>query len=343
MSKFSSNQPGLVDVAARAQVSAGTVSRVLNGVHKARIAPATQERVRRAAEELGYKPNLFARSLLGKKTKTLGLMVNNLDNPFFVHVARSAWQRAREIGYELLLDAQFSQDSFRDRPRPGTSPIDGLLLWAETVQDIEFLLGHEAHGLPVVYLGLTSEAIYDAVTFDFNAGLRRLMNHLTHNGYRRPMLVTPGAREADINLPDSRARVFHDYWREQGISASIIQLKNDIPPVEAALRGGIDIAAMPASRRPDVVVCYNDMTGIGVYNGLKRAGLKVPQDIAVTGFDGLLEGQCLDLPLTTAAIPIDTACGAAIEMLAHRIEHDSDDPPNRISLPIRLIVGGTTR
>jgi DNA-binding LacI/PurR family transcriptional regulator len=64
--------------------------------------------------------------------------------------------------------------------------------------------------------------------------------------------------------------------------------------------------------------------------------------MAVTGFDGLTEGQCLDLPLTTAAIPISLACGAAIEMLVHRIEHTSDDPPNRISLPIRLLVGGTT-
>ena len=343
MSKFSPNQPGLVDVAARAQVSAGTVSRVLNGVHKARIAPATQERVRRAAEELGYKPNLFARSLLGKKTKTLGLMVNNLDNPFFVNVAHSAWQRAREIGYELLLDAQFSQNSFRDRPRPGTSPIDGLLLWAETVQDIEFLLGREAHGLPVVYLGLTSEAVCDAVTFDFNAGLRRVMNHLTQNGYRRPVLIVPGAREADVLAPGSRARVFRDYWLEQGVNATIVQLRTDMSPIEAALRGGLTVASMPASSRPDVVVCYNDATAIGVYSGLRRAGLKVPQDIGVTGFDGLMEGQCLDLPLTTAAIPIDTACGAAIEMLAHRIEHASDDPPNRISLPIRLIVGATTR
>ena len=136
MRKSISNQPSLVDVAARANVSAGTVSHVLNGNHKARIALATPrtspaERPR----SLATVPNVFARSLLGKKSKTLGIMTNNLDNPFFIGVARAAWKRAHEIGYEMLFDVQFtSQKLFRDRPRPRALPADGLLLWAETVQ-----------------------------------------------------------------------------------------------------------------------------------------------------------------------------------------------------------------
>jgi len=155
-------------------------------------------------------------------------------------------------------------------------------------------------------------------------------------------MIAPGPREADELIPGSRAATFREYCCKRNLPGIIIQLRSDISYVEAALQGGLDLAAMPASSRPDVAICYNDMTAIGVYNGLRRAGLKVPQDVAVTGFDGLMEGQCLDLPLTTAAVPIDLACGAAIEMLVHRIEHDSDDPPNRISLPIRLLVGATT-
>jgi DNA-binding LacI/PurR family transcriptional regulator len=286
---------------------------------------------------------MFARSLLGKKTKTLGLMANNLDNPFFVSVARSAWQRAREIGYEMLLDAQFTSiDSFRDRPRPGQSPIDGLLLWAESVQDIDFLLGRETRGLPVVYLGLMSDAECDAVTFDFSAGLLRVLDHVMQNGYKKPVLIAPDPRGADTSIIGSRARAFSDYCSDRGIPGTIVQLRTDLLNAEASLQAGLNIAAMPPAKRPDVAVCYNDMTAIGVYNGLKRGGMKVPQDVAVTGFDGLVEGQCLDLPLTTAAVPVDLACGAAIEMLVHRIEHESEDPPNRIMLPIRLIVGATT-
>lgn len=343
MNKPNPNPPVLTDVAARARVSAGTASHVLNGNHKARIAPATQERVRRAAQELGYRPNMAARSLLGKKTQTLGLMANNLDNPFFVSVARAAWQRAREIGYEVLLDAQFSSlELFRDSPRPGTWSVDGLLLWAETVQDIEYLLGRDALGLPVVYLGLMCEADCDAVTIDFVAGMRRLMDHVTQAGYKKPMMVVPGPREGDVLNPGSRAGAFRDFCSERGLAGTIIQLRTDLHYAEAALQGGLDLASMPASTRPDVAVCYNDLTAIGVYHGLRRGGLRVPQDMAVTGFDGLKEGQCLDLPLTTAAIPIDLACGAAIEMLVHRIEHVSTDPANRISLPIRLLVGATT-
>ena len=343
MRKNPPHQPGLAEVAARAQVSAGTASHVLNGNHRARIAPATQERVRRAAQELGYRPNLFARSLLGKKTRTLGLMANNLDNPFFVSVARAAWQRAREIGYEMLLDAQFSSlESFRDDPRPGSWPVDGLLLWAETVQDIEFLLGREARGLPVVYLGLMSEADCDAVTLDFGAGMRRMMEHVTQRGYRRPVMIVPNLREGEKLNPQSRTRVFEDYCRGHGLPGTVLELPPGSPDLQAAFQSGLRLAALPASARPDVAVCYNDQTAIGVYHGIRRGGLRVPQDIAVTGFDGLLEGQCLDLPLTTAAIPIDLACGAAIEMLVHRIECASDDAPHRISLPIRLMAGATT-
>ncbi|MGI4790594.1 MAG: LacI family DNA-binding transcriptional regulator [Janthinobacterium lividum] len=343
MKKPLSNQPGLVDVAARAQVSAGTASHVLNGNHKARIAPATQERVRRAAQELGYRPNMFARSLLGKKSKTLGLMANNLDNPFFIGVARAAWQRAHEIGYEMLLDAQFSSlEMFRDRPRPRALPADGLLLWAETVQDIEFLLGREALGLPLVYLGLMSEADCDSVTFDFGAGMRQILDHLMQRGCRRPVMIVPGPREGDVLAPRSRAHAFHEYCRERTLPGTIFQLRTDLSYAEAALQGGLALAALPASSRPDAAVCYNDLTAIGVYNGLRRGGLRVPQDIAVTGFDGITEGQCLDLPLTTVVLPIDLACGAAIEMLVHRIEHVSNNPPNRISLPSRLLAGATT-
>ncbi len=340
---LTSGQVSLTSVALRARVSAGTASHVLNGNHKARIAPATQERVRRAAQELGYTPNKMARSLLGKKTKILGLMANNLDNPFFVGVARAAWQSAHEIGYEMLLDAQFnSQLSFRDRPRPGAWPVDGMLLWAEHVQDVEFLLGREALGLPLVYLGLASEADCDAVTFDFGAGMRRVMEHVTQRGYRRPVMVVPGAGDGDVLTPGSRARVFREFCAEQGLPSALLQLGKGPSEAEAALRGGLELAALPPAGRPDVAVCYNDLTAIGVYHGLRRGGLRVPQDMAVTGFDGLTEGQCLDLPLTTAAIPTGLACGAAIEMLVHRIEQTSEDPPNRISLPIRLMVGGTT-
>lgn len=343
MKKSNPNIPSLVDVAARAQVSAGTASHVLNGNHKARIAPATQERVRQAAQELGYRPSMVARSLLGKQTKTLGLMANNLENPFFVNVARAAWQRAREIGYEILLDAPFSTlEAFRYSSRPGAWPVDGLLLWAESVQDIEFLLGREARGLPVIYLGLMSDADCDAVTFDFGAGLRRVMDHVVQKGYRKPVMIVPSVWEAESVHPQSRSRAFEEYCREHHLPGTIRTLPVRQSDLTAAFQSGLSLASMPASARPDVAICYNDQTAIGVYHGVRRGGLRVPQEMAVTGFDGILEGQCLDLPLTTAAIPIDLACGSAIEMLIHRIEHPSEDQANRISLPIRLMVGATT-
>lgn len=340
---MSKSTPSLVDVAARAKVSAGTASHVLNRNHKARISPATQERVRQAAQELGYRPNSFARSLLGKKTKTLGLMCSTFENPFFVSVARVAWQRASKIGYQLLLDSQFvASGQFRDYARIGPWPVDGLLLWADTVQDIEMLLGRQAQGLPVIYLGLTTDAQCDCVTFDFYAGMRRIMEHLAEKGYKKPMMAARDNREQDLSDPRSRARAFHDYCLEHNLPGIFFSPPAHLSDNVAAFEAGLSIASKPASERPDVVVCYNDVTAIGVYHGLKRGGLRVPQDIGVTGYDGISEGQCLDLPLTTAAIPVDLACGSAIEMLVHRIEHGSNGQPNKMLLPIRLLEGATT-
>jgi len=337
-----SNPPNLADVAARAKVSTGTASHVLNRNQKARIAVATRERVRIAAEELGYRPNTFAQSLLGKKTKTLGLMMSTFENPFFAGVARAAWQRASAMGYHVLIDAQLnSSHEFRDFKRLAPWPVDGILIWATTAQDVAALIGREGHKFPVVYLGSSDVPDADIVTFNFYAGMRQIMNHIFARGYRKPAMIV-GNEEVDLADPGSRAAAFYDSCREHKMPGKVIRVQPGQPDVVAAFQCGLTLAAMSPAERPDVAVCYNDQTAIAIYNGVRRAGLRVPQQIAVTGFDGINEGQCCDLPMTTAAIPVDLACGTGIEMLINRIEHESNDPPNRITLPIRLLEGETT-
>jgi DNA-binding LacI/PurR family transcriptional regulator len=337
-----SNPPNLADVAALANVSTGTASHVLNKNQRARIAPATRERVRLAAETLGYRPNVFAQSLLRKKTKTLGLMMSTFENPFFAGVARAAYQRASAMGYHILVDAQLTAfNQVRDFRRMAPWPVDGILIWATMAQDVSALLGKEGNQFPVVYLGSGGVADADVVTFNFYSGMRQLMDLVFAKGYRTPTLVV-GSAEGDLSEPGSRASAFHESCREHGVCGTVTALSSEQPDVIAAFQCGLNLAAAPASERVDIAVCYNDQTAIAVYNGIRRGGLKVPQHIAVTGFDGIYEGQCCEHPLTTAAIPVDVACGTGIEMLIHRIERKTDDEPNRITLPIRLLEGETT-
>jgi DNA-binding LacI/PurR family transcriptional regulator len=315
----------------------------LNDNVKARIAPATQARVRRAAIELGYRPNVFARSLLGKAAHTLGLMMPTFENPFFADVARTAWRTAADKNYHLLLDAQLQvSNHFRDVPTLAPWPVDGLLIWADSIQDVASLIGRDARDLPVVYLGLTCDDDVDAVTFDFYAGMRVLMDSIVAKGYRNPALIAPAGPEGDLTDPASRHRSYRDYCNETGLSAAVIRLAPNAMPLVSAFQVGYSLSQMTSSARPDVAVCFNDQIAIGVYNGVRRAGLRVPQDIAVAGFDGIIEGQYIDQSLTTATIPIEQACKLAIELLIHRIDGGTTGAKTRITLPIPLLSGATT-
>jgi DNA-binding LacI/PurR family transcriptional regulator len=242
----------------------------------------------------------------------------------------------------MLIDAQLTaHNQFRDFRRMAPWPVDGILIWATMAQDVSALVGRDGSQFPVVYLGSSSVPDADVVTFNFYAGMRQLMNHVFSKGYRKPTLIVGGS-ERDLSDPTSRAAAFHDSCKEHKVLGRVTVVSADQPDVVAGFQCGLSLAAAPPSERVDVAICYNDQTAIAVYNGIRRAGLRVPQHIAVTGFDGINEGQCCELPLTTAAIPVDIACGTGIEMLIHRIERNIQDEPNRITLPIRLLEGETT-
>jgi LacI family transcriptional regulator len=342
MDRRTSNLPSLADVAAAANVSIATVSRVLNDNHKSRIARATKVRVRLAAEELGYRPNLFARSLLGIKTRTLGLIMSTFENPFFAGVARSAWQHASENNYHILLEAQSpSMEPMRNSSMFASWPVDGLILWADSSPYAEWLIERGMHGMPTVYMGsLSNETNDDMVSFDFYAGMLQILGHIEANGYRNPVMIVPPSPECAIT--DPRYVAYCDYCATHNIPVTVIRLPENQAVAAAGFQLGMSLASKPAPGRPDVAICYNDQVAISVSNGFRRAGLRIPNDIAVTGFDGINEGQFTDQPLTTAAIPLNLACAAAIEILIHRIEGKPNDKPNQITLPVRLIPGATT-
>lgn len=334
-------RPSLADVAAKASVSVGTVSHVLNGNPKARIAQATQERIRRAADELGYRPNRFARSLAGKHVRSIGLMIPTLNNPFFISVAVVAQRRILDLGYEMVLDPIFAQEwAVIDHRRLGYWPVDGILMWTFTSQPTNEIFGAQASRMPIVYLGLMNDAYCSGVQVDFYTGMTRVLNHLIQRGRRNLAFVVP---ETVANKPssDRRREAYFDAVKSLGGEIQILRYADDHEMANGR-RIGLEVGALSARVRPDALVCYNDNVAIGVYHGLRAAGLSVPGDISLTGFDGIEEGQCLDNPLTTAMVPADLVCGAGIEMLIERIENPMLEQHTQIAIPTRLIVGATT-
>jgi LacI family transcriptional regulator len=332
----------LQNVADKAGVSAATVSRVLNGKKEDRIPAQTRDRVRLVAQELGYQPNRFARSLREGKTRTLGLMIAGLANPFFVNVMEAAERNAKERGYEVMLDAGHSiRGSFFEHGKLSDWPVDGVVMWARPDQNLAMFVGRRAQGLPVVYLGSLRDDGADAVTFDTYRGMREVVDHLADRGYRNLSYVAPYDFRGKDNV-DERVTAFLDGCRERGCTAGYTMV---YPQEETRMAGretGLRIAAMPASERPRALVCHNDIIAVGVYHGLRRGGLRIPEDIAVVGFDGIEDGQCLDAPLTTVVVPVEEVTAVAMDILASRLTNDHDGRPRQVNLKCELLVGETT-
>jgi DNA-binding LacI/PurR family transcriptional regulator len=314
----------------------------LNGNESARIARATQERVREAAVALGYRPNRMARSLGRRRTDTIGLLISGLRNPFFVELLETAERLAEEAGYEVLLDSAPSvHGTFMGHGKVvGGWPVDGALIWATAYQHAESFLGQQAESIPVVYLGAERGDGSDWVSFDYYQGGRLAVEHLAGRGYKRIAYVTPYAFGIDRH-DEPRNAAYNDVCAAAGLPTTQI-LTREEETRAAGLRAGQQVAAMPAGERPDALFCHNDMLAVGVYCGLRRSGLRVPDDVAVVGFDGVEETQYLDIPLTTVRTSGETLCRRALDALSRRMAGDAETPPLRAVLPAELVLGASS-
>lgn len=329
------------EVAARAGVSPSTVSQVLNSNYGVKISAATRDRVKQVADELGYSPNQFARSLGRRKTDTIGLMVSGIRNPFFAELVETAESLLMAAGYQVFLDCGPSQaGSYGEHVKLRGWPVDGVLIWAFPDQNLEMFLGRQAVGLPVVYLGYPRTDGACTVYFDLYTGITEALRHLHAQGYRKIGYVFP-----DDGLPSrvsDKLMAYRDFCGEAGWPERIIVQERREQTRRAGLETALMVAAMPEADRPDAVICHNDSLAQGFYFGARRAGLAVPGDIAVVGCDGNTDSEYLDLPLTSVLLPIETLCLDAIKVLQAQIcpERTLDLASKAITPKLRI--GGTT-
>jgi DNA-binding LacI/PurR family transcriptional regulator len=330
----------LKQVAAHAGVSMSTVSRVLSGNERAQIAIDTQVSVRRAAEELGYRPNRFARSLITGRTHTLGLMVSRLDNPFFVTLIQGAEEAAKREGYSVLIDADGAlAEDYAISGRLTGWPVDGVVMWTWTERTLADYIGSRAAQTPVLYICERPRPDgAGTVACDADAGTRESVEYALARGYRRPAHLVP-YEPGDWEVPPTRALIYQEMFEKAGVPLETILLNKKAETREAGFLTGLSMAKRPAGDRPDVLLCHNDIIAVGVYHGLLRCGLKVPEDIAVIGFDGIDEGRFLDKRLTTTEIDIPKIGRSAVEMLVANIE--GRETPRTTTVPAKFVPGET--
>ena len=329
----------LQQVAERAGVSIGTVSHVLNENAKAGIAVATQERVRRAASDLGYRPNRMARSLKKRKTDTIGILVGNLRNPFHVKLVGALEEAIIPTGYDHLVDATYFYQTARTYAARSHWPVDGLIAWLWP----GISLGPETIGadIPVVALYTCDNPTRDVVTYDYATGMSQALEHLQACGYKRIGVVRPewDAPQPGLLSSYDRFHVYANYCKTTG-SQPLHFPCGDRPDARAL---GLRIAAMPPAARPEILLCHNDDIAIGLFHGLIRGGLRIPEDIGLIGHDGIDEGQDLHVPLTTISVPFVEQSRVAVQLLLELIKDGPRPAARRVALPTAFHLGETTR
>jgi LacI family transcriptional regulator len=288
----------IYDVARSAGVSTATVSRALNG--KPLVAENTRARIAQAVEELGYEPNSVARSLVTRSTKTIGLLLPDITNPFFPELVKGVQLRAAERSYTLLLSHTGNDPKTEQRYLSlfRGKGIDGLLVVGLALGRAQ-LTKFAASGIPLVSLDRDVDlAGIPMVHLDNRAGARQATEHLLGLGHRSIAHIGgPGS----LKVSQERLRGYFDALEFADVDpCPDLIVASDF--TEAGGRAGC-LALLESGAQFTSIFATNDLMAIGAMAALKEAGLTVPSDISVVGFDGIPLANYTTPPLTTLRQP----------------------------------------
>ncbi|HVE79690.1 MAG TPA: LacI family DNA-binding transcriptional regulator [Gemmatimonadaceae bacterium] len=322
------------DVAAKAGVSQPTVSLVLSRNPTARVASATRERVLRAAAELGYRPNVVARSLVRRRSYALGVVVPDIANQFFADVVSGAERVATEEGYAVFLSEQRDLPLDRHLESLRARQIDGVILdaaGAGTVPDSSF------EGLNVVLIDQPSDR-WPGVASDAEGAGRLAAEHLLSLGHRRIAFIGPAA---DVHGFRMRERGFVRALRDAGLSIPSSWLRR----VPATLDGGQSAmrSLLALGDRPTALFCGNDLLALGAHKACTGAGVAIPGAMSIVGCDDIAFARLVTPELTTVAVPARELGARAARLLVRGLDRPDPAPPRATKpLPVRLVVRGST-
>jgi LacI family transcriptional regulator, galactose operon repressor len=299
----------LEEVAKRAKVSTATVSRVLNNVGP--VKNSTRTRVLRVAEELKYQPNLHARNLAGGKSRTIGMIVSNMENPFFVDIYKAAEQAARAKGFDVVLaNTDYNPEHLAHNIRLMIGRrVAGLAL---TVSEMNPSLIDELaeRNIPVVIYDVGSmRPNISNIVVNYGKGIERVVNYLHELGHRRMAFISHHRSLQPLSV---RERSFRD--TVQRYSPFIEwKIKADVDGIDGGRRA--TRALLSSGFNPTAIICVNDFMALGALHELREAGLRVPHDVSVTGFDNIKLAEVAYPPLTTLHIPRDYVGQFMVEKL----------------------------
>ncbi|GAA1711795.1 LacI family DNA-binding transcriptional regulator [Streptomyces yatensis] len=321
------------DVARVAGVSQATVSLVLGEKWPGRVSERTVEAVRAAARDLGYRPNLAARSLRLGRTRTVLLVVPALTTEFFARVYTGAERVAADHGFGVVLyPSPEGVGPARDPFDPARASLDGVIASSMAAGALAAVRGG---GLPLVMLDSDPDdaAAAATVNLDIADGARQAAGHLLALGHRR---VAHLAAAVDSWTFQVRARALAEAMDE--VPGTALGTEAAGLTVEEGRRAAERVLARPGPR-PTALVCDDDILAAGACKAARRLGLRIPDDISVTGFDDLALATAVEPELTTVRLPAEAVGAAGMRALMTLMDGET---PRDTVLPVELIPRGST-
>jgi LacI family transcriptional regulator len=326
----------LKELAAKSGVHPSTVSRIVNDDPGLRVSPETRARVKSLVKKTGYRPDGMARGLKLRQSFVLGVLVPDVLNPLFAAIFRGVEDAALEEGYTVILS---STDGHEEREREilfalQSRMIDGMVVASASLRDssVRWLREHE---IPHVLVNRYSDQKDYFVGTDDKHGARLATEHLLALGHRR---IAHLAGPQRISTALNRRRGYEEALKAAGIKPDPALI------VETGFVGAGVTAThrlLEQRKRPTAVVAVNDTAAVGAYDAAERLGLRIPVDLAITGYNDIPLAARLRPGLTTIHVPAQEFGRAAARMLLEQMV-DGRLEPKRIILPQELVVRGST-
>lgn len=325
-------EPTIIDIAQRAGVSKSLVSLALRG--SPRVSPRSRAAILRAVRELGYRPNAMARGLSSRRTGVLGVMLSDLHNPFFAEVMDGVDQQAGEAGLRTLIAT-----GHRDPDQEATAVagllelrVEALILAGPRLDAAR--IADAAATIPVVLISRASRAPgVDSIVNDDGAGAALAVDHLVALGHRRIAHIDGGQ---GAGAP-GRRRGYERAMRRNGLAGGTCAVEGDYTET-----GGAEAAArlLRTGPPPTAIFAANDLSALGALDALEDAGLRVPRDVSLVGYDNTAVARLRHVDLTTVDQPRHAMGRAAVQLLLER--RDGRTEPRHMVVQPSLVTGSTT-
>jgi LacI family transcriptional regulator len=350
--KQASNRVTILDVARKSGFSPSTVSIVLNEAPLSRyVATRTKEHIRKTAQALGYRPDAFARSLRSRRSHTVGVMIFDISDPFCTLILRGIEKTLHPTRYlPIIMDAHNERKMFEDYLEMLIDRrVEGLIVVANWLfAETDLLADMEKHNVPTVVIGrdLTASRI-SSVLVDNAAGAYAALNHLYELGHRKIAYIRgPASLHDTVN----RWRGIEQFAAERGLllDPKLIRELPDMLDANSGFDGGVELTTqfIRSKRKFTALMAFDDLTALGALRALAKAGMRVPEDCSVMGFDGVPPAAFSTPAITTMCQPMEEMGMIGTEWVLQAIDKDEDSPssmPVLKLLPPTVVVRDSTR